>query len=78
MQGGYGPVGPGPIGPGLGGFPGIFLLGNTVNRGNGSTLALGAGFLPFALQDAKVVTRCYVMPQSLDILVTCVSVEVQR
>ena len=31
--GGYGPLEPGPIGPGLGGFPGITLLGSSVNRG---------------------------------------------
>ncbi len=30
--GGYGPVEPEPIGPGLGGFPGITLLGSSVNR----------------------------------------------
>jgi hypothetical protein len=30
--GGYGPVELGPIGPGLGGFPGITLLGSSVNR----------------------------------------------
>ena len=34
MQGGYAPVGAGPIGPGLGGFPRIYLLGFSVNRGN--------------------------------------------
>ena len=29
---------PRPIGPGLGGFPGISLLGSSVNSGNGSSL----------------------------------------
>ena len=62
---------PGPLGPGLGEFLRRSLLGDSVNRGNRSSLALRASTLDLCVYKKQLLRIVTLFTKSIDSLVSC-------